>query len=382
MTDWGVIRKLFPAASACCYLNTAAGGPISTAAAEAGRSYYDATLRDGDVHWDDWLRRVEDVRGSVARLIGARSAEIAFTSNASLGINHVARRLQGTGSGPGPGSVVALRGDFPSVTLPWLQLGYAVDFLDPDDDGGITTESIAAAIQPQTGILTLGLVHYRTGFRHDLDALVGLCRDHRLLLVIDATQGLGAVAVDVSAGGVDFLACSGYKWLNAGYGNGFLYVNERHCGDHPAVGWRSARDPYALVSDELDLTPDARAIEAGHPPFPNVFALGAALDLQHQLGAATIEARVLQLNAGLREVLADAGLSVSSPTRPGAASGIALARCSDAPRLRDALAAEGVLVSARGDGIRVSAHLYNDDSDLTHLASALEGTKAGGLLDC
>ncbi len=75
MTDWSAVRASFPAAATCCYLNTAAGGPMSTAAAAAGCSYYEATARDGDVHWDAWLDRVEDVRGSVARLIHAHSNE-------------------------------------------------------------------------------------------------------------------------------------------------------------------------------------------------------------------------------------------------------------------------------------------------------------------
>ena len=376
MIDWSAVRASFPAASTCCYLNTAAGGPISVTAAAAGCAYYEATARDGDVHWDAWLERVEDVRGSVARLIHARSQEIAFTNNASAALNFAARKLMGTGS------VVALRDDFPSVTWPWMQLGYAVDFLDTDDDGGVTVEAIAAALRPQTRILTLGHVHYRTGFRHDLDALGELCRERGLVLVVDATQSLGALALDVSNGAVDFLACSGYKWLNSGYGIGFLYVNERHSGNHPAVGWRSARDPYALVSDTLDLTPDARAVEAGHPPFPNAFTLGAALQLQHELGAAAIQSRVLQLSGLLRDLLVDAGLSISMSALSTATSGIVLARCADAAGLRDALYEHDVLVSARGNGIRLSTHLYNSEDDLQHLADALQKLRATGLLNC
>ncbi|HJO02452.1 MAG TPA: aminotransferase class V-fold PLP-dependent enzyme [Acidobacteriota bacterium] len=98
MTDWAAVRASFPATTSCCYLNTAAGGPISEAAAAAGSSYYDATVRDGDVHWDEWLDRVESVRGSVARLIQAHSHEIGFTNNASSALNLVARKLLGTGS--------------------------------------------------------------------------------------------------------------------------------------------------------------------------------------------------------------------------------------------------------------------------------------------
>ncbi len=45
-----------------------------------------------------------------------------------------------------------------------------------------------------------------------------------MVLVVDATQSLGALAIDVSGGAVDFLACSGYKWLNSGYGIGFFFT--------------------------------------------------------------------------------------------------------------------------------------------------------------
>ena len=136
------------------------------------------------------------------------------------------------------------------------------------------------------------------------------------------------------------------------------------------------------MSDELDLTPDARAMEAGHPPFPNVFTLGAALGLQHELGAAVIESRVLQLSGLLRKVLIDAGLPVPTSDRPGATSGIVLAHCADAVGLQDALGEHDVLVSARGDGIRASVHLYNDEDDLRHLADTLHELRGSGLLDC
>ena len=76
MSDWSAIRNEFPAAASCTYLNTAAGGPISRAAATAGVDYYESTCRDGDVHWDAWLDRVEAVRATTAAFIGARPDEL------------------------------------------------------------------------------------------------------------------------------------------------------------------------------------------------------------------------------------------------------------------------------------------------------------------
>ena len=89
MTDWAAHRDEFPALATQAYLNTAAGAPMSRASAAAGRQYYEATERDGDVHWDDWLQRVEAVRTAAAGLLTVRPAEIAFVQNASAAMNLV-----------------------------------------------------------------------------------------------------------------------------------------------------------------------------------------------------------------------------------------------------------------------------------------------------
>jgi len=371
MTDWAAQRAEFPALATQSYLNTAAGAPMSRAAAAAARKYYEATERDGDVHWDAWLDRVEAVRAAAAELLATEAREIAFVQNASAAMNLVAARLRGRGD------VLLVRGDFPSVTYPWMVSGQGVAFAEPGLHGGASMEALEQALTPATGIVSVGLVQYRTGFRYDLRALGEFCRERELLLVVDATQGLGAVGVDLSHGDVDFLVSSGYKWLTSGYGFGLLYVAARHLSPsaHVAAGWRSAREPYALVSDHLDLSDQASALELGHPPFAAIFGLGAALELLQAIGTQAIEARVLQLSARLGQALEDAGLRLLPTDPDDLRSGIVYAEAEvDPVRLRNELLAAGVYVSARGDGIRCSTHFYNDETDMERLREALDST--------
>jgi selenocysteine lyase/cysteine desulfurase len=365
--DWTAVRAEFPAVDRVCYLDTAAGGPLSRAAAEAGTGYYRTSLEEGDLHWEEWADRVETIRARLAGYLGCSAGELAFVANASAGMNLVAQMLWGQGK------VVAIRGDFPSVTLPWLQLGYEVDFVDPAEDGTVDTERIAAAVDAQTAVLTLGSVHYQSGFRHDLRELGAYCRAQGLLLVVDATQQAGAVRVDLSGDEVDFLVCSAYKWLTAGYGIGFLYVNRRHLHAEafPGAGWRSARIPYDLLSDRLDLSDSAVALELGNPLFPGVFTLGAAIELFERIGPAAIEGRVLGLSARLASGLRGAGHGVVTPETDAHRAGIVSARVPEPARMAAALAARGVMVSARGDLLRASAHLYNSESDVDRLLREL-----------
>ncbi|MCH8267210.1 MAG: hypothetical protein IH846_06825, partial [Acidobacteria bacterium] len=72
----------------------------------------------------------------------------------------------------------------------------------------------------------------------------------------------------------------------------------------PMVGWRSARTPYALVNDRLDLAAHTTTLELGHPLFPGIFALGGALRLFEEIGSDQITARSHALTAYLHRRLA------------------------------------------------------------------------------
>ena len=193
MTDWSAVRALFPALNKQVYLNTAGGAPIPRRTAEAGKRYYEQTFLDGDVHWDDWLQQVEETRRKVAGLLNTSPTNVAFLSNCSAGLNFAAHMLKGRGS------VLTVTDEFPSCTLPWLQLGFEVAFVEADRDGSVPVETIEAAISEKTGVLVISHVQYKTGFRHNLAALGRICQENDMAFVVDATQSFGALPIDIAA---------------------------------------------------------------------------------------------------------------------------------------------------------------------------------------
>ena len=88
----------------------------------------------------------------------------------------------------------------------------------------IDLEDVQRSITAETRILVASYVQFATGFRQDLVSTGRLCRDRKLIFVVDATQGMGVFPIDVVASGIDFLVFSGYKWAQAGYGVGGLYI--------------------------------------------------------------------------------------------------------------------------------------------------------------
>jgi selenocysteine lyase/cysteine desulfurase len=140
----------------------------------------------------------------------------------------------------------------------------------------------------------------------------------------------------------------------------------------------SDEDPFAMNNDRLALRPDAAArAETGCPHFAGIFALGAAADLQHELGPERVEARALELNRLLTGRLSEAGWRVLSPLADESLrSAETLVACHDPARAVRELLRRGVHVSPKPEGFRVATHFFNDESDIGRLVAALAETRA------
>jgi len=365
--NWSEIRALFPAAEHYTYLNTAAAPPLSVLAAREGKRYYDEMAEHGDVAWEDWLCRVEQIREKLATFINADARSVAFTYSTSHGMNLIAGILDHCGD------VLCPTDEFPSCTLPWLQQRYRVHFVRPRDRGIIDLDDVQRSLSADIRVVVISYVQFSTGFRQDLVTLGRLCRDRKLIFVVDATQGMGVFPIDVVNSGIDFLVFSGYKWAQAGYGVGGLYVAPRFLNptSFPVAGWWSVRDPEAVVNDRLDLKETAAALEVGCPHFAGIFALGAALTLFQEIGKCRIEERIHELTDYLHHRLQAERFNIASPLNRERRSGITIVEMRNAPEIVTRLAEKKIIVSARGKGLRVSVHIFNNFDDVDRLISGL-----------
>jgi selenocysteine lyase/cysteine desulfurase len=370
--DWKVFRDHFPALEGKVYLNTAGGGAMSVFAAQAGRKYYSEAEEFADTYWDVWLDRMETIRAGTARFIGAEPEDIAFIQHTSLGLNIVAHQFTD------PVNVLVLDKEFPSCTTPWLSAGHKVSFLTTPADGTITPEQLEKRLGSGFDVFVLSAVQFANGFRADIREIGRLCRDRGVLFVVDATQSICACDVDVASDNIDALVFSGYKWATAGYGIAVLCLSDFLRDQAPGlIGWRSAREPYLLENDRLELTPTAIRHEMGHPSFPGIFAMGAALDLFSRTGIDDVSLRIHELSSHLRAGIQEAGFNIRSSTVRGTTSGIILISTNEASEIATELRKKSIWVSARSGGIRVSVHAYNTKSEIDEFCDALARFSAG-----
>jgi selenocysteine lyase/cysteine desulfurase len=367
MLDWANVRKQFPVTNNSVYLNTAAAGPLAESTARAGALYYGQMRDDGDVHWDNWLAKREEVRAQVARFINAEPDEIGFTTNTSSGMNLIIDALEKHGE------VISCDLEFPVTTIPWMNRRIPVHLVK-SAEGVVQTDDLKAAMNTRTGILSLSYVQFSNGFRSNLEELAAIKGNHAL--VVNASQAAGAFEIDVKRMNIDALCTTGHKWMRSGYGSGFVYLRrELQAASHPrAIGWLSVQDPYAMRNNEIHLrhTLSARS-EPGCPHFAGIFALGASIQMIQSLGPASIEARVLELNRRLTARLTEAGWNVLSPLQnEDHRSAETLVAAENPEQVVSKLALQKVFVTEKPEGFRIATDFFNNEDDIERLIDALK----------
>jgi selenocysteine lyase/cysteine desulfurase len=366
--DIDALRALFPITQEKAYLNHAAVSPWSQPVYTAMQAHLDQFWQEGTFATDDGVEVSTQARTRAARLIGAQPGEVALTYNTSHGITLVASGLQWR---PGD-NVVCAEGEFPATVYPWRSLenrGVTVRIV-PLQDGRVPLDGLRAAIDRRTRVVSLSFVEFYTGYRNDLAPIAEMCHAAGAFFCVDAIQGLGALALDVEATGVDFLCAGGFKWLMGPTGTGIFYCRRERLNDLSQVvlGFDSTVPTGTAYFDfNLPWKADATRFEIGSSSPSNLAGFSASLKLLLDLGATQIEERILGLTDYLLDRLDQRQVTVITPHAsraersgivtfiPPGKDPVALAK-----RMREA----GIIISPRGAGIRVSPHFYNTTAEI------------------
>ncbi len=356
------LRAQFPSTANGIHFDHASVSPISTWVADAMRSVTAEYVDRG--FQNDWRDDIEAVRQMLAQLVGSAPGNIAFTQNTSTGLSIAANGLDWQLGD----NVVLPEREFPSNYYPWLNLERGGVQLRrvPAPAGHASIDDLGRAIDERTRVVTVSAVQFSNGHRYDLDAIGDLCRRRGVLFVVDGTQSVGALRMDVTRSQVDLLAVSSHKWMLGPSGVGFVHLSDRALERvrPPVVGWLSVTDPFAF-DYRLDLPRTADRYEPGSEDVVGIAGLGAAAALFLDHGTQRVEDRVLSLTDHLCDRLRSAGFEIASPRSAPERSGIVIFGSSAAPEyLHARLAAAGVRCAVRSGGVRFSPHFYNSEAEV------------------
>jgi len=168
---------------------------------------------------------VEQARRQVADLVGAQPEQIVWTSGATES-NNLALKGVAQARGISGGHIITSQIEHKAILDTARQLqdsGIAVTYLVPDAQGLITPQAVSEAMRDDTFLVSLMLVNNELGTLNDVEAIGEVARSRQALFHVDAAQGAGKVAIDLSRWPVDLMSFSAHK-LYGPKGIGALYV--------------------------------------------------------------------------------------------------------------------------------------------------------------
>lgn len=365
----------FPMTDIWAYLNHATVGPLPQRTIQV----LDAFNRTFAVPhiWEAGDRGAAlcDVRSRIARIAGGEAERVAIVASAAHGISICAAGIDWRDGD----EVVIPHSEYPSLAIPFLaqaDRGVHVRWAPKTTDGRTDLNAIEAAITPRTRAVAISQVEFADGFRNDVQALGSLCRDRGLLLIVDATQSLGAVPIDVEGWGIHAAVAHGYKWLHAGFGIGVaVFSAEGMERIRPTHGGSASvcENPY-VAEPRVTWHPTAQRFEPGGQPFSLISGLQSSLSLIDEVGHERILPHALRLIDLLVTGVTARGYLISSSLDPQHRSQI-VAVTSGSPdgdlRAHVALSEAGVVTVIRSSGLRVAPNFYNDAGDIERLIEAL-----------
>jgi selenocysteine lyase/cysteine desulfurase len=377
-----VQRELFDIPDDVAYFNCASLAPQLRAAGEAAAAAVARRARPWLIRGDDWFTEAEERRSLFARLAGVDADGVALVPATSYGLAVAAANLSAR-----PGQrVLVLADDYPSNYYTWQRFarrtGAALATVDRRD-GQTWAESVLEALDERTAVAAVLATHWTDGGSVDLEAIGSRAREVGAALVVDASQALGAMPLDLAAIQPDYLVTVGYKWLLGPFALGYLYVAERHRDGVPLeenwISRRNSQDFAALVDYQDSYQPGARRFDVGQrthfetTPMATV-ALRQLLDWEVQRIATTLRQRTARIEAEVAAL----GLSLTSRDRGPHMLGISLPDPAR-QRVAAALTEAGVFAGVRGSSLRISPHLWTTDQDIDRLVGALAKATNGAV---
>lgn len=360
----------FPIREECLFLDHAAVCPLPRPVAEAMRLRVRDQEMGGHTRDKAWRTATLTCRHVGSELIGCGHEDISLIKSTSEGLSLIA---EGMDWNEGDEVLVGAE-EFAANAAPWLNLqsrGVKVVRF-PQKSGRVDPAVIDSLVSPKTRLLAVSWVSFHTGWIAPLVGLASLCREHGLVFVLDAIQGLGILPLKMNQIGIDAVVADGHKWLLGPEGAGLMATTPKlRARLRPVLsGWRNTQlSIYDAFLNEVDYHEDGRKFEPGATNSVGLAGMSAALDLLTTVGQDVITGRIESLNRALTRVLLSHGWDISSPGSGHPVAGIVagVPPGGDAQEARRALTERHVICSVRQGLLRLSPHFYTSGAELEAL---------------
>lgn len=366
--------RFLPAPGVVAYLDgNSLGRPVAATAARLeefvrdswGRRLIRGWTEPGpDGPWMAWPEQVGDRIAAAA--LGAAPGQTVLADSTTVLLYKLARAAFDTAATADPARrvIIAHADDFPTdryvIEGITAERGGEVRWIETGLADGVTPAQVADAARPDTALVLLSHVAYRSGWLTDAPAITAAAHDAGAFVLLDLCHSAGSVALALDDWDVDLAVGCTYKFLNGGPGSpAFGYV--RRCLQdslrQPIQGWMGRLDPFTMGPGYVP-APGIRQVVSGTPPVLAAVPLLAALDLLDEAGISAVRAKSMALTGFVLELvdawLAPHGVEVISPRDASRRGGHVTIHRTGFRQVVDALWDRGVLPDYREpDAIRI-----------------------------
>lgn len=375
--DWSLLRAEFPTLERWTYLDVARKTPAPRCQERALQEYTrDIYEEAGAGAWA--APQVAETRAALARLLGAKPAEIAFTKNTTEGLNIAAHAFELSAGD----NVVLTDVEHPAnvwVWKHWEAKGVEIRYVR-NREGRLPLKAFVEEMDARTRVVSTAYVTYGNGYRVNLPELGRVCRERGVRLVADGVQAAGILAAPLNALGADLVAIGGHKGLFGLTGSGIVYCREELVDTIRTPFVKAPAAPAmvrAHVNSQFDYVRTAHRFEGGNPNFLGVRVLRAGAEFLESIGLVRIEERVRGLTASCLRMLKSARLETTTPQDWEERAQIVNVLVADAAGVMERLREKHrVVVNVKDGAIRLSMSFFNNEADLEKAVRAIrEETK-------
>lgn len=369
------IRSLFPAAQNYVYLNSAAVSPIPIVSVNAVFRQLKDVSENGTSNFQNWIDTKNRCRELIAQMLKVRSDQIAFMRNTSDGFATVANGINWAEGD----NIVTFAKEFPANYYAWRRIRdvFGVELRTaPERNGRIDLDEFIGLIDENTKLVSISAVQFNSGFRADLEKIGRAARKVDALFAVDIIQAFGVMPFDLENQLVDVACGASHKWLFSPEGCGIIYLSDRARNriKPTMVGWISVETPWDFDNYEQNWKPTALAWESGTGSASLFFGLEQSLKILNELGADKIQTYLEELTDYLCDLLNQKGYKIISSRQKEEKSQIVSLMPKEGQTSMEVfslLEQKKIVISARGERLRISPHIFNNRSDIDKLIEEL-----------
>ncbi len=365
------------------YINCAFMSPIMLEAEKIGHEAISQKCLPFEITGNDFFTNVNKVKQLFAELVSIKDYQnIAMIPSVSYGIAQVANNIKLKKDE----EILVVGEQFPSNIYSWQKIAdkynAKINIVTAKEDfinrGKEWNKDILNAINSKTKVVALPHVHWSDGTLFNLKAIRKKSKEVGALLIIDATQSVGALPFSVEEIQPDALICAGYKWLFGPYATGFAYFSDELCQGEPIeenwINRKNSEDFAGLVNYENDYQPKAGRFNMGEMSnFALTPMLIKSLEQLIKWEPKNIQEYCDAISKDAIKELIELGCFIEDEAYRGKhLFGIYLPKNINLEKLKTEFTKQNIFVSFRGNAIRVSPHLYNSKGDFDKLVGCFK----------